>query len=153
MIFEEEKQIGKLFTADIDPKKTVQNPGLIPFAHTVGGAIIRPEDMGKVKSKSLTSMRQQTDMQMGQLYKQMQLLAEQANHIKKRVEISERIYQTEMKFEPLISHSYYLYERDGETDFLSMIAPNEWGKSKKFVRCISKVTLLADHTWDVADVD
>ncbi|TAF74711.1 MAG: DUF2452 domain-containing protein [Bacteroidetes bacterium] len=153
MILEDEKAIGQLFTGEIDPKKTVQNPGLIPFAHTVGGAVIRPEDAGKIKSKSLTSMRQQTDMQMAQLYKQMQLLAEQANHIKKRVEISERIYQTEMKFEPLISHSYFLYEREDGTDFLSMIAPNEWGRSKKYARCISKVTLLADHTWEVADVD
>jgi hypothetical protein len=148
----QEHAIGQLFTAEIDPKKAVENPGLIPFAHTVGGAIIRPEDAGKIKSKSLTSMRQQTDMQMGQLYKQMQLLAEQANHIKKRVEISERIYETEMKFEPLISHSYYLYEREDGSDFLSMIAPYEWGRSKKFVRCISKVTLLADHTWEVEDV-
>lgn len=153
MIENQEKEIGKLFTGNIDPKKTVQNPGLIPFAHTVGGAIIRPEDAGKIKSKSLTSMRQQTEMQMGQLYKQMELLVNQANQIKNRVEISERIYQIEMKFEPLVNHSYYLYERENDSDFISMIAPNEWGRSKKFTRCISKVTLLADHTWDVIEMD
>jgi hypothetical protein len=141
-----------LSNSEIDPKKTVENPGLIAFPHMVGGAVIRPEDAGKIKSKALTSMRQQTDMQMNQLYKQMQLIAEQANHIKKRVEISERIYQIEMRFEPLVSHSYYLYEREDGSDFISMIAPDEWGRSKKWSRAISKVTLLADHTWEVEDI-
>jgi L-lactate utilization protein LutB len=140
------------FTGEIDPKKTVENPGLIAFAHTVGGAVIKPEDAGKIKSKALTSMRQQTERSMHQLYKQMQLLADQANEIKRRVEVSERIYQVEMKFEPLVGHSYYLYEREDGTDFLSMIAPNEWGRSKKFNKVVSKVYLLADHTWDVIEI-
>ncbi len=34
---------------------------------------------------------------------------------------------------------------------LSMIAPDEWGRSKKFQKYIAKVNLLADHTWDVLD--
>ncbi len=140
-------------TSEIDPTKTVQNPGLIPFAHTVGGVVIRPEDMGKVKSKALAAMRQQTDRQLKQLYEQMQTLAKQANVLKDRVEISERIYQTEMKFEPLVGHTYFLYEREDATDFLSMIAPGEWGRSAKFSKVISKVTLLADHTWDVEDAE
>jgi len=138
-------------TGEIDPTKTVENPGLIPFAYTVGGAVIRPEDMGKVKSNALTAMRQQTDRQLKQLYEQMQTLAKQANVLKDRVHISERIYQTEMKFEPLVGHTYHLYEREDGTDFLSMIAPSEWGRSAKYARVISKVTLLADHTWDVED--
>lgn len=139
-------------TAEIDPTKTVENPGLIPFAHTVGGVVIRPEDMGKVKSKALTAMRQQTDRHLKQLYEQMQTLAVQATSLKERVEISERIYQTEMKFEPLVGHTYFLYEREDGTDFLSMIAPDQWGRSAKFANVISKITLLADHTWDVEKV-
>ncbi|MFN0047835.1 MAG: DUF2452 domain-containing protein [Cytophagales bacterium] len=139
-------------TSEIDPTKTVQNPGLVPFAYTVGGVVIRPEDMGKVKSKALTAMRQQTDRQLKQLYEQMQTLASQANILKDRVDISERIYQTEMKFEPLVGHTYFLYEREDGTDFLSMIAPEEWGRSAKFSRVISKVSLLADHTWDVESI-
>jgi L-lactate utilization protein LutB len=140
------------FTGEIDPKKTVENPGLIAFAHSVGGAVIKPEDAGKIKSKALTSMRQQTERSMHQLYKQMQLLAEQANEIKQRVEISERIYQIEMKFEPLVGHYYFLYEREDGTDFLSIIAPDEWGRSKKQVKAISKILLLADHTWEVCEI-
>ncbi|HEV7349549.1 DUF2452 domain-containing protein [Telluribacter sp.] len=130
-------------------EKIAQNPGLMEYAHTAGGAVIRPDDMGKVKGRSVLAMRQQTDIQMAQIYQQMQLLADQANHIKKRVEISERIYSAHMSFEPLIGHTYYLYERQNGTDTLSLIGPNEWGRSKPFSRFVAKVHMLADHTWEV----
>jgi hypothetical protein len=132
-----------------DDEKIAQNPGLMEYAHTAGGAIIRPEDMGKVKSRSLLAMRQQTDIQLAQLYKQMQLLAEQAGHIKTRVDVSERIYSAKMSFEPLIGNTYYLYEREEGEDMLSLIAPYEWGKKKPFRAFIATIYMLADHTWEV----
>lgn len=143
----------KKSTSIIDEDKTVQNPGLVAFAHSIGGAIIRPEDMGKIKSKALLAMRQQTDRQMAQIYQQMQTLITQAQKLKSRAEISEKIYQTEIKFEPIVGHSYYLYERENGTTFLSPIAPNEWGRVAKPHTPLSKVTLLADHTWDVFPVE
>jgi hypothetical protein len=133
----------------IDKDKVAENPGLLPYAHTIGGAVIRPEDKGKIKSRALTAMRQQTEKQMSQLYKQMQLIAEQANEIKKRVEVSEKIYMSEMGFEPLVGHSYFLYEKEDGKNLLSMVGPEEWGPSLPYKKYISKVTLLADHTWDI----
>jgi hypothetical protein len=73
-------------------EKTAQTPSLLPYAHTAGGAVIKPEDVGKIKGRAVSAMREQTEMQMSQLYEQMQLLAEQAKKIQQRVEISERIY-------------------------------------------------------------
>lgn len=131
-------------------EKIAQNPGLLEFAHTVGGAVIRPEDMGKVKSRSLLAMRQQTDIQLAQLYKQMQLLADQARLIAKRVEVSERIYAARMNFEPLIGNTYYLYEQKDGQDALSIIAPHEWGRSQPFRAFVASAFLLADHTWEVS---
>ena len=132
-------------------EKITETPSLLPYAHTVGGAIIKPEDGGKIKANALEAMYQQTDMQMEQLYKQMQLLAEQAKDIQHRKDISERVYQAEMRFEPLIGRIYYLYERAGKADVLSLIAPHEWGRSKKYDRCIASLKLLADHTWEILD--
>ncbi|MDF9797663.1 hypothetical protein OKW21_002926 [Catalinimonas alkaloidigena] len=94
-------------------------------------------------------MHQQTDRQMKQLYDQMQTLVDQANELKQRVEVSERIYLAQMSFEPLVGHTYYLYEKDDGNDVLSMIAPDEWGKTSPFKKLISKATLLADHTWEL----
>ncbi|GAB2772294.1 DUF2452 domain-containing protein [Rhabdobacter roseus] len=136
-----------------DDEKIAQNPGLMEYAHTAGGAVIRPEDQGKVKGRAVLAMRQQTDMQMAQLYQQMQLLAEQAKAIRQRVDVSERIYSAQMSFEPLIGNTYYLYERTDGTDVLSLIGPGEWGRSRPFKQFVATVRLLADHTWDVSYTD
>lgn len=128
---------------------TTDRPGLIAFPHTVGGAVIKPEDEGKMKGRSLSAMRQQTDRQMQQLYEQAQTLARQAQAIQHRVNVSERIYTAQMNFEPIIAHTYYLYERSDGEDVLSMVSPSEWGKKIPFASYLAKVTLLSDHTWDV----
>ncbi len=130
-------------------EKTTEQPGLIAFPHTVGGAVIKPEDQGKMKGRAVSAMRQQTDRQMRQLYEQAQTLARQAQAIKDRVDISERIYEAEMNFEPIIAHTYFLYQKKDETDVLSLVAPEEWGRSYPFKAYVAKVTLLSDHTWEV----
>lgn len=137
------------FLNPINPDKVAENPGLLPYAHTAGGAVIKPDDMGKVKGRSVLAMRQQTDRQMNQLYEQMEVLARQAKLLADRKEISERIYDAAMGFEPIISETYYLYEKEDGSDLMSLVAPEEWGRSFKYSRFLAKVTLLADHTWEV----
>ena len=137
------------FLNPINKDKVAENPGLLPYAHTAGGAVIRPEDMEKIKGRSVLAMRQQTDRQMNQLYEQMEVLARQAKSLTQRKEMSERIYDAAMGFEPIINETYYMYEKDTGTDLLSLVAPNEWGRSFKYSRFLAKCLLLADHTWDV----
>ena len=96
-------------------------------------------------------MREQTQQQINQLYQQMQVLANQANQLKKRVEVSEKVYQSQMNFEPIIGQTYYLYQRKDGKDTLSMIGPGEWGKSFPFEKYQAQVRLLSDHTWEVLD--
>ena len=134
------------FLNPINPDKVAENPGLLPYAHTAGGAVIKPDDMGKIKGRSVLAMRQQTDRQMNQLYEQMEVLARQAKLIAERKEISERIYEAAMGFEPIISETYYLYEKEDGSDLMSLVAPEEWGRSFKYSRYLAKVKLLADHT-------
>lgn len=133
----------------IDIKMVAENPGLMEYATSAGSAIIRPEDMGKVKGKAQLAMRQQTFDQLEKLYRQIELLSIQASEVKDRIEISERIYDAKMSFEPVINHSYYLYERKDGQDVLSMVGPDEWGKRLPFNQFLAKALLLADHTWKV----
>jgi hypothetical protein len=137
------------FLNPINPEKVAENPGLLPYAHTSGSAVIKPEDMGKTKGRAVLAMRQQTDRQMNQLYEQMEVLAKQAKMIADRKIISERIYDAAMGFEPIINETYFVYEKEDGTDLLSLVAPEEWGRSFKYSRFLAKATLLADHTWDV----
>lgn len=130
-------------------EKTTENPGILPYAHHSGSAIIKPEDKGKITGRAVAAMHSQTDMQMAQIYEQMRLLAEQAKKIQSRVEVSERIYQASISFEPLINHRYFLYQKADGTDFMSMIAPEEWGRKKDWAAFVAEVKLLADHTWEI----
>jgi len=135
----------------IDPDKVAENPSSLPYAHTVSGPVIKPEDKGKIKGRALAAMEQQTHMQLDQIKEQMTLLAQQAKDLQDRVEISNRIYEAEIGFTPLIGHKYHLYIKDNGKHVLSMIGPTEWGKSMKYAEYVASVSLLADHTWHVLD--
>ncbi len=150
------KESGKeidLSQIDLEKMKemTVADPGLIEFAHTVGSALVKPLDAGKIKGKSVAAMHDQTHRQFKQLYGQMQALVNQARTLQNRVDISERIYLSKMNFQPVINQVYFFYERKNGEDLLSMVSPEEWGDSFPFNTYIAKVLLLSDHTWEVVE--
>ncbi len=139
------------FVNPIDPDKITETPSTLPYAHHAGSALVKPEDQGRIKGRALSAMEHQTDMQMAQIYEQMKLLSDQANKLQDRKRVSEYIYQAEMRFEPLINHTYFLYEKEGGKYLLSLIGPFNWGRSKNNLIYLATAKLLADHTWDVLD--
>jgi hypothetical protein len=139
------------FVNPIDPDKITDNPGLIEFPHTVGGAMIKPEDQGKLKGRAVAAMEFQTDMQLNQIYEQMQLLANQVKTLNDRKTISQFIYTAEIRYEPFINHIYHLYTRENTTFLLSLVGPNDWGRTKQKLSFVATVKLLADHTWDILE--
>ncbi len=145
-----ENEKSESFINPIDKDKIAENPHLLPYAHTVGGAVIKPEDKGRIKGRAVSAMYEQTDMQLDQLRQQFELLATQAKQIQDRVTISERIYGADMPFEPLISFTYHLYQRSNGKDVLSMVGPNEWGSNPPY-KFMATVQLLGDHTWDILE--
>lgn len=120
---------------------------VLPYASSVGSVAIRPTKEGVIKHKALTAMEEQTNMQLDQIRQQIELLAKQAQEIRKRKELSLMIYEARLSFKPQIGHVYHVYERKDGSHMLSLIAPNEWGGAGPFKQFISSVRLLADHTW------
>lgn len=138
----------KKWVNPIDPEKIAENPHLLPYAHTVGGAVIKPMDKGRMKGRAVAAMYEQTDLQLAQIKEQIDLLAQQARKLQERVNISEEIYLTDMNFEPLIGRVYFLYRQASGKTILSMVSPDEWGKKPPYT-FVAEVKMLADHTWDV----
>jgi len=120
---------------------------VLPYAASVSGALIRPTEEGVIKHKALTAMEEQTNMQLEQIRKQVELLALQAQEIQKRKELSMMIYSAKLQFKPNIGQVYYLYEKKDDTHMLSLVSPKEWGGAGPFKRFVAAVQLLADHTW------
>ncbi len=144
-----EQQDSSEFVNPIDKDKVTDKPGTLPYAHTVGGAVVKPTQQGVIRSKSLNAMEQQTDMQLRQIKEQIELLAQQAREIQERKEVSAQIYEAQIHFKPEVNHVYHLYENEEGEAVLSMIGPDEWGRKPKYSRFIRSVRLLADHTWGV----
>ncbi|GAC1419213.1 MAG: hypothetical protein NVS9B7_02850 [Flavisolibacter sp.] len=120
---------------------------VLPYSSSVSGALIRPTEQGVIRHKALTAMEEQTNMQLDQIRKQIELLALEAQEIHKRKELSRLIYKAKLSFAPVIGQLYYLYETNEGNYTISLISPKEWGPSVPYKKFVAPVQLLADHTW------
>ena len=120
---------------------------VLPYSASVAGAIVKPNEEGVIRHKSLTAMEEQTNMQLEQIRKQIELLALQAQEIHKRKELSMLIYNAKLSFRPDIGQVYYLYEKQDGSHTISLISPKDWGTAMPYRKFVAAVQLLADHTW------
>lgn len=120
---------------------------VLPYSTSVAGALIKPTEEGVIRHKALTAMEEQTNMQLDQIRKQIELLALQAQEIHKRKELSMLIYNAKLSFKPEIGQVYHLYKKQDGGHMISLISPKEWGASMPFKKFVAAVQLLADHTW------
>lgn len=134
----------------IDIDKVAENPHLLPYAHTVGGAVIKPIDKGRTKGIAVQAMYEQTETQLDQIREQVNLLVEQAQEIHDRVRISEKIYEADCGFKPIIGKMYHLYQKKDESFVLSLVSPQEWGPNPPY-HFVSTVKMFADHTWEIME--
>lgn len=134
----------------IDEDKIAENPHLLPYAHTLGGAIIKPLDKGRIKGLAMSAMYEQTGDKLNQIKKQIDLLVQQAQDIHDRLDLSEKIYEAKYSFKPIIGQQYFLYQQEEEY-VLSMISPTEWGKKGAPYEYLASAKVLSDHTWEITD--
>ena len=120
---------------------------VLPYSASVAGALVKPTEVAVIRHKALTAMEEQTNMQLEQIRKQIELLALQAQEIHKRKELSMLIYNAKLSFKPDIGQMYYLYEKKDGKHLISLISPKDWGQAMPYKKFISAVQLLADHTW------
>ena len=143
-----EKKASKRKENPIDKDKVAENPHLLPYAHNVGSALIKPLDKGKIKGIAVQSMYEQTATQLDQIREQVNLLVKQAQSIHDRVQISEKIYLADYSFKPILGKIYHLYQKKDTRYVLSMVAPEEWGTNPPYT-FLATVKMMADHTWEI----
>jgi len=59
------------------------------------------------------------------------------------IQVNERIYKASYSFVPVVGYVYYLYQKE-DTEFLSIISPEEWNHRFEF---IGKYVLQTDGRW------
>jgi hypothetical protein len=121
------------------PDNVADNPGLIPYGSNIGSPSISPIDLTTFKRNGIEKVTKVFDKK----YKE---ILEQAETLQKSFLITQTIYESKYKFEPIIGQIYHLYE-DLEGGYsLSIIGPTEW--KKKYVY---SVVLNSDMTWTKID--
>jgi hypothetical protein len=120
---------------------------VLPYSAAVSGAVVKANEEGVIRHKALTAMEEQTNMQLEQIRRQIELLALQAQEIHKRKELSMLIYSAKLAFKPEIGQVYYLYEKQDGNHIISLISPKEWGEAMPYKNFVAACQLLADHTW------
>ncbi len=138
---------------DLERMKTLvsEAPGSSDYAVERGGVAFAPTKAGAIRSRAFKVMDEQIGMQMSNIVEQIQVLARQAEDLKLRRVISEEIYCSNMKFDPLVGDTYFLYKTP-KGNILSILSPDEFGTKKlaeKGFTFEAKVKLLADCTWEI----
>ncbi|HAS42142.1 MAG TPA: DUF2452 domain-containing protein [Microscillaceae bacterium] len=141
----------KIFENPTDKDKVTDRPGILPQAPRVGEIKIVPTQKGQIQGRAIAAMEEQTDIELAQIQKQVELLVAQAKKIQERVEISRTIHNAEMGFQPKVGREYHLYQKENGEYVLSIIAPQEWKDNMPYNNSVASVRLLADHTWEVLD--
>ena len=115
--------------------------------------VVKEQDLHKPIAKGLFTLEGQIELGANNILEQYEVLKKQALAIQEKKRISLKIYEAEIKFEPIILGIYYLYRGQSNT-FISMVGPYEWGRSmKRKIDFIAKIKLDYDHTWQIIELN
>ena len=123
------------FMNDKKPDNVAEAPGLLPYGSNVSAPSIKPTDLTSFKKNGLDKVNKVFDRR----YKE---IVEQAETLRKSFLITQTVYESKYKFEPIVGEVYHLYEDLDGSNSLSMISPLEWNKPH-----IYSVVLNSDMTW------
>ena len=110
-------------------------PNLMEYPHHVGAPRIITTDLTPFKQNG-------TDKANKLFHRQYEELLKQAETLQNSFLITQEVYESSYKFEPIIGQIYHLYEDKSGRKFLSIIEPELW--SQKF---LYSAVLNSDMTW------
>jgi hypothetical protein len=115
--------------------KVELKPNLMEYPHHVGAPRIITTDLTPFKQNG-------TDKVNKLFHRQYEELLKQAETLQNSFLITQEVYESSYKFEPIIGQIYHLYEDKSGRKFLSIIEPELW--SQKF---LYSAVLNSDMTW------
>ena len=131
---------GTFFFMDTKkPDNVADTPGLLPYGSNIGAPSIKPTDVSLFKQSGLEKVNKVFDKR----YKE---ILEQAETLQKSFLITQTVYESKYRFEPIIGEIYHLYEDSDGGYSLSLIGPNQWSKKHVY-----SVVLNSDMTWTKID--
>lgn len=102
-----------------DDENKRYNSNILPYGSNVGAPSIKPTDISHWKNKNLTNFNHFLETRYDEIKKEYEKLME-------LYEWNKMIYESDFGFQPIVGETYYLYQRDDSTQFLSLIEPESW---------------------------
>jgi len=122
------------------PDRVADSPMTTPYGTDLSAPAFTVPDVQGFKKEQAAEASHRFHQRYEELEQAMQELMTQAQY-------NDRLLNASMAFKPIIGRVYYLYNKDGN-DFISMVSPEEFGKSymqsKTFVGAYK---ILADNAW------
>jgi hypothetical protein len=103
------------------PDNVADNPGILPYGSNVGAPAIKPTNISSWKEEKVISTNHYFKTRFDEIKEEYKKLIE-------AYEWNKLVYGSDFKFEPVKGDTYYLYQRESGTLFLSLVEPqyNKW---------------------------
>lgn len=117
------------------PDMYAENKAVMPYGDSVAAPKIETEDTNAWVARQAVDVNNYLATKFAELKKEYaELIA--------LFKWNELVNQSEFSFIPVKGHTYYLYQREDETLFLSLIEPEYWDQL-----FVGTVTLDSDNKW------
>lgn len=125
------------------------NKNVSEYPTEIGGPRFDLVPVQKEKDQMLNLARMYAQQEYDRIMALVRVLQDQAQQIKRRLEITDLIYSAEYKFKIFPGQSYWLAENTNTSkSILTLSGPTEWATGvPDYIKYICRVKYLADHTW------
>lgn len=93
----------------------------LTYGSSVGAPAIKMENVGGWKQMQANTVNKHFKSKYDDLKEQFQKLVDEVNW-------NELVYSSKYSFIPVMGEVYYLYAKDDDTTFLSLISPDSWNQ-------------------------
>jgi len=115
--------------------KVELKPNLMEYPHHVGAPKIVPTDLTPFKRNGTDKANKIFDTRYKEMVKEVETL-------QKSFIITQEVYESSYRFEPIVGEIYHLYEDNNGKKYLSLIEPTSWTKKHLY-----SAILNSDMTW------
>ena len=125
------------------------NRNISPYPTEAGGPKFELVPVEKQKDIMINHARMYAQQEYDRIMEMVSVLQRQADDLKRRLDITDLVYNAIYQFQPVMGHCYWLAtDTRKQQTILAMHGPNDWstGKPENY-DYITKVKYMGDHTW------
>ena len=125
------------------------NRNITPYATEAGGPKFEMVPVTKQKDLMINHARMYAQQEYNRIMELVNVLQQQANQIKRRLEITDAVHAAVYQFNPVMGKAYWLvWEQRKQHTILTSHGPNDWSTGVPVdYEYISRVKYMGDHTW------